>query len=1064
MNRINKFLILFTLSVFVIVGIVQKVLQSDKMASLISKKITKDISKVFNANVKFEKMEIKIFPPATIFKQVKITGTGKNKRRMLEVNVESFGVYFGLIDFFFNKTPIGKVRIEDGELITFLTNNSTDKVHKNENSKVKISSVFEKYQQEFIEEMPIELSKVEMSKVDTNIDGNKFLVEECILKLLNDKLILNLSTENINIQHNHELISMINGKSMDLDVLFKKKYLEIKNLKVEDKLNSYTYKGKVYEQNDEIILKGKARYEGGVGDLMKLTGEDMELIGFTESVFNLDGNVKNLKVSYDIDIKEFESEWGKFQNVSLKGVKKENHLIIKSLKVLDKESFAESVGETILYDYNTKKILQNGIKVKLSNFFTNKALYTVRDSLNMLKGYISGEVKAYYKNNVISFNFDHGAEIKNFFVINEKQKEGPPILKNSKVKIDKGSVDILENGSVDIDLKLLVENSVLEMKGNIDDEKMLLESKKNFVNLESIGPIAGVKLKGKGNLKFKVSGKYPNIKFFFDSSLNNAFVPEYNLGSLNSSLIYELDKNILRISRMKGVKDASRYNGNGFLNFANKDILLNIKFNDSYYVDLFNIYEGLFKNIDIPRDISLIYNTSYKVSGKMKKDKIKVEGSIEGRELLYMDQDIDSFRGDFTFVKDKLLFKKGVFKKNKGILKLETNYNFIDKKFNYDINFSGYQLYDINFYKKLNLGYDSIISGYVKGYNSKNKKSLKSKISFAKGVVKDTNIDDSFISISNENSRIYVRGNLLGDIINIDSHLDLTRKNNSYINATMMADDIRVLAGFLSPHNIDNKYLKGLLSARVNSKFKWNNLSNISLSFSLDEFLLKKKQMSLISKDKNKILIEKGLIKNWNILLQGENAWISSKGSGNFSNNYDINTNFKLKGDIFELISPWIQKTEGDLKGRHSIKGTGKNYNMRFSSKGKINSLKIKKIPRFFSNVEYSMLMDNREVILENLKGEYGEGIIEMDGNIGLEIPYPKINLNFLLDNSYIPIIKKSGVVVSGNGKISGEKMPYLISGNFSVLRGNVIDEFQEITSNNKGQMEHSKYIPQIVV
>ena len=1042
-----------------ITGTVWQLLQSDKIASMISKEITKDITKIFNADFKFKKMEIKLFPPATVLKQVRIIGKGKKKGRIVKANVGSFGIYFGLLDIFSSEATIGKIKIEDGELLTFSSKDISTTKKNNKNEQVKISSLFEKYQEDFMDEAPINLKMIEMSKIDLNIDGNEFLIEKCSLKLFRDKLILNLNTENINLEKRLGKISILNGKGVEVDALLKKNQLTIREFKVRDKLDIYGYQGKVYEKNNQIILDGKSSYHGGVTNMIDLTGMKLYMHGLVDADFKIDGNIEDLKVAYSMNIRDFESEWGNFEKIKLKGEKRKNYLLLDSLKIEDQDSIAESLSESTLYNFQSKKILENGIKLNMKNFFSNKALYVVKDDLQMLKGYFTGEVVASYINDVISFNFKKGFKIDDFRLVNDSNQE-TPIISHPTVKIERGGVDIPDKGPVGIDFKLLLKDTVFQLKGKIGKKKVMIESKEDPINLESFGPISGVALKGKGKLKLKISGNYPNINFFFNSLLEDSYVPGYNLGKLRSLLVYDLRKDILKIYKMKGVNGASYYQGDGYLNFDNKDILLNIAFNNSYYTNLFEIYENIFSHPNIPRDASLLYNASYKVTGKMEKDKIKVKGKINGRELLYKDEEIDSFRGDFFYGNNKLVFKNGIFKKNKGLVNFSSVYDFSNKSFDYDVAFKNVQLKDINIYEKMKFGYDADMHGYLKGHIAK-ETSIKSEIKFTRGNIGNIVTSDSFLAVSSAGSDIYTRGNFLGDIVNFDSRFDLSKRKKSYINASVMADDIKLLAGFLSSHNIDNKFLKGLLSARLKTSFKWDDLSSLALAFSLDEFQLKKNKIHLIGNNKNKILIKKGIIKNWDVSLRGENGRIVSNGSGNLSQRYNLITDFSLNASLFELISPMIQKAEGDINGKYLLKGDGKDFSSHFTSNGKIDSLKIEKIPKFFSDVNYRMMIDNNDLALQRLKGEYGKGSIDMNGNILFLPPFAKVDLNFTLNNSFIPLIKKSGVIVSGNGEITGKRFPYLISGDFSILHGSIIDEFEDIFSANKEQIEHSRYIPE---
>ena len=532
-------------------------------------------------------------------------------------------------------------------------------------------------------------------------------------------------------------------------------------------------------------------------------------------------------------------------------------------------------------------------------------------------------------------------------------------------------------------------------------------------------------------------------------------VLEYKLGNIHSNLELMLDKGHLRINTVRGRYGKSSYKGSGLLDFSKGKIDLRVHFKNSHYQDVFHIYNPLLKNLNnFPRDLNCVYNTSYKVFGKLSKKKIHVEGTVKGKNIFYRGERADSFSGSFKYANNRLSITKAKIKKNKGILEGKFTYHFPKKDFEYTAKLKGLRLKDLNIYNILSLGYDSHITGKFKGERSKKNFSSQSDLTFTDGSISNISTPDTYISLSNESFNLYLRGNLIGNMITFNSYMNLSSEKESFLNVAMMVDDFKILSGVFSSHNIDDKYLHGLMSAKLNTQFKLNDLSKLNLSFFLDEFQFRKGEMHLVGGGNNKILIKKGKIDYWDIVLGGRKGKIQGLARGDFSKDYEVTTDFDLDISVLEIISKTIEKAEGSLKGVFSIIGNVKDHAVHFDSSGEISFLKIAKVPRFFSDISYKAIANGNELLVQKFKGKYGKGLVDVEGNIILDLPFPKLNLNYSLNNAFIPLIKKSGLVVSGNGDVTGLKIPYLISGQFSVLHGEVLDEFHDISSNNNNDRE----------
>ena len=110
----NKLLVLFFIVIALLFEVALQFVQSGKFASMVSEKLSKTVVRKFNCHFSFENLEVRFFPPATIFKNVSLKSTKSNGPMM---KADSIGVHFEMLDFFFNKITVEKIKITDGEFV-----------------------------------------------------------------------------------------------------------------------------------------------------------------------------------------------------------------------------------------------------------------------------------------------------------------------------------------------------------------------------------------------------------------------------------------------------------------------------------------------------------------------------------------------------------------------------------------------------------------------------------------------------------------------------------------------------------------------------------------------------------------------------------------------------------------------------------------------------------------------------------------------------------------------------------------------------------------------------------
>ena len=186
-------------------------------------------------------------------------------------------------------------------------------------------------------------------------------------------------------------------------------------------------------------------------------------------------------------------------------------------------------------------------------------------------------------------------------------------------------------------------------------------------------------------------------------------------------------------------------------------------------------------------------------------------------------------------------------------------------------------------------------------------------------------------------------------------------------------------------------------------------------------------------------------------------------GSGNLSKNFKIKQEFKLDALLGMLVSPQIDNIYGDLFGRHIAVGEKNKFKSNIWFESKDVFLKLRGLVDSFSRVQFRISVSENRAILERFSAVLGDGFVQGNGYVVLNVPYPVFDINFKMENSKISFFKKSGIVASADVFLKGKKTPYVLDGKVSVLHGSIKDEVKDMLKNFSTFKSYNKYIPREV-
>ncbi|MBG08533.1 MAG: hypothetical protein CME68_07225, partial [Halobacteriovoraceae bacterium] len=116
MGKINRVVILFFLVILIAVSIFFQAIQTEKFSNFVSQKISENILKKAGISLSFKKMEVKLFPPVTVLKEIAFK-MGKPGESEVSLNAESLNLSYGLLDLLSNRFNVRRLKFVNGNIV-----------------------------------------------------------------------------------------------------------------------------------------------------------------------------------------------------------------------------------------------------------------------------------------------------------------------------------------------------------------------------------------------------------------------------------------------------------------------------------------------------------------------------------------------------------------------------------------------------------------------------------------------------------------------------------------------------------------------------------------------------------------------------------------------------------------------------------------------------------------------------------------------------------------------------------------------------------------------------------
>lgn len=1035
MQNINKILLFFLAFVVVIFIAAWEVLQSHWVATRVSSMATKYIEQVYRAQVEFEALDFQLYPPGAELKNVKVRS--KEHGVDVEANVSRVGLYFNPFDVFHTEFIIDEVLIDDGWVKVDLKESD-----KKDDGKVQVDV----NQLNVLENVPLNVLKI--NELDLKYNDYSAHFNYANLDNLKNKIGLDISVSNLKIKNIQELNSI---DSIRLKTIVKPKVLNIDLLKINSGYSFLELNGQIenyISKNIEYKLKGSGEvFVTDINDIYDISDIGKLERGQLLLDLNINGIEDEFKINTKLNVSSLVSDFIVADSLVADLIINNKEIGVNSLKMKNNKEELNLLDFFSIYSFEKKEFIPEPIKISATEFEIENALRYLRNDFDLLKGKISGQIEFLLKKNgfIISpindviFNELRISLNEKVDVFNAQRLE----LENySKFILDKKAFSIdsgLKNGETTIKLTTLIKPNFLDI--NIPY---------SYIDLKHISPMFGFDTQGIGQMKLNLKKiKESDLILSNELDLNDFNFSGYSLDKIRSKIELNLTKNKLYINSVNGKSNDSIITSKGHVDLTNLGVDLDYSVKDLTYAQAKKIFDPILGGLELSESfVQGKISTTGKVTGQLTPKKINVSGSASGRNIFVHNDIIDRLNFSYKYFDQDIELNEIKLEKQQGVVRGNVVYDFEQNRLDVKSQIKSLNLQDFNIYNKTPLNLRAIMDGYLDVTWSEKSYDLKTDLKLSQTKSFYVNYPDSniFANIKNNSGSIDLR--FFDDQIRFKSSLTDSRLLDTTV--SIKSDEVEKLFAILKGIDINTAQIEGAVDYKAEFLFDLQKKVFKMLKTNMKKLSLKKDLVSIDYTLKDpEIIVEDYKIIKWDVNIRGRNFQILSKGDGNLKKNFSTNTRTKIDASFLEVFTDVFSKVSGQLRSK-LIWGVNDNkldYELHLiGNKLNINSPFI---PANISEGNILLSLDNKKIDIKRFDANVGKGKLRLNGLIDIGKFIPDVNIRYSLDGASVNILKKSEMILSGNGSFIGSNFPYTLGGDVTIDRFVIVNEITDFTGNS---------------
>jgi translocation and assembly module TamB len=1016
--------------------------QTRSFGNLVTK-IASDLSeRKFNAEVKIKNVSLSVFPPGLELNKLRLKKKFSDVEN-LEVEVGKVGFYAKLLEIEEKKLTLGEVRLSDSTIhYTFPKKDEELK----EIDQAVIDRLFELSQNTPV---GVDTLLIENALIHANHD----LVVAKRLKVFKkrDSFITRFHITNLKPSADHPFV--LDEVWGDAEVT--RQNIQIYRLKVNHDVHSVLVKGKISKypklKKASVKLNGESLvYLGALSGTVSLPGSITLSDGLARMNFSVKHENEALSGKLDASLANFKSNLFYADELRASATLANGDVTLETFDLAHGKEQATLISPVTVANLTKKTFLREPIQARAKNLTLNNVLRFLGPSLQSLKGELTGDLTFEYRNKDLFFTPKDRFVVHNLGLVVGDDRPFT-VLMAKKAQLRNSQFAVVKN---EFQMSSTVElaNSRFDIVGYVNKDRVKFTAPDSRVDLEDLGNISNLDIKGVGELSLEVAGPLSDTTINIRGKTRGFEILGYKLDQTEKNLDIELGTSTVVIKKMESRLGKTNVSGNGTVNWDDLEIALGISSNNVYSEDLLKIIDPVVKDLDfLPPDLSFRGKVEVDIFGKTRVKDLKLRSRVNFTDLSAYGENLSSGSFDLTLMNQVLAFNNLEAEKGKGHISGNFDYGLESKKFGLKYNWENLELSSFNMAKKLKLNLNSLLSGNVSGSGRSEDFEINLNTVAFDTKTPTYSFDDSNLSLTILPKRIKGKANLLGSMLTSTFNIALKRGLASELQFKLFSENLKpILTGLFGQH-LENEDFTAKTDLEFQSTFE-DEFKNLDLVSELKRFEFYHPDFSVnYHSAEPQFVVKNSEIQSWNLAIKENDLFVSTKGSGTFGKSVSLVHEIHVNSKILEILLAPVLSADGFIRNIIRLDGRGTELKPSLISRSEKLALSLEAVPIPINDLSYNIEYMNSRLMIQEMKTVIDNGTASLIGDVFFDADQPDVNLKFTLDRAEFPILGKSLLNVTGEGIILGNARPYTLSGDLTINKGQIVNELTEFSSKSAG-------------
>lgn len=1053
MKILNKIVLTFIFAIVFFLTLVWQYLHTENFASLVSNRVSIISEKYLGVEIKFKQLDLELYPPGVGAKKISLNLNNKLAHN-LDLDVESFIVYFNIFDVFAGKVSTDRILIDQGEIKLSKVDTEAEPILSAKNENIDAEMIREKVEStlDVIDKLPFKLGELDIRNVSIEYDSLPFYVNSLRSKITGDQIELNLAVSNFSKFKDYPTADYVEGH-----ISVTKEKVLVNNLRLFSYENYVTLNG-LLNLDKDLSFNVNSKIDlnlNGIENAIRIAEYGKFYNGHLQAEVSTTGNKSGFVSKGPVRVLNLNSDY-----VIADEVKTELTFVMDKFISLTNTKVSHKGGDVLVpdvfrvYEFKSKKVLPDKINFSMNDFPIESALTYIKDTMYPLSARMNGAGEFnFFNNRDFTIKTNRDVLIRDLVV-----KFDNEFIRAANFKLHPA---IFELRDFDFYMKFSagINRTFINTEGQINSESLAIVVSDSVIEFNDFNTFAGQKVTGLANVNLTFKGVAGKNVMDGKVAYNDLNAEGFYIGSGETTISMNFETGVFETLGMNGKVGSSLYKANVILDAYNSKLLeLNNSFENAQVRDLYLFHYPALKSLDSYVDnISGSIDYKYRLSGEFDVSKLVLESEMNVDNLVAFDETFNSANFVINFKNSIVNFDKIILRKGGQRLIGSYSYNLIKDSQLLKVSTSGINLSSLNIYNQFPGHFDAKLRFDLDLFYSQDNFDINFSSVLVDSQIRSTRVEDSTLDIKFRNGHIETKSSVIGQNILIDCSVDMNSVKTSQCKAIADINQMNLLLSGLLGAAVDGQDFEGNLAAKLSSSFKYNEIDKLNLEGQVTKAFLTREDVSINLKEPIKLKIDKGEISPLFTQITGENININLIARGNLSNSFELSSYGNFKSTILHLISTRIIKVDGFIDYKLSLSNKT-NFEPVLDIKSSNLELIVDGMPVNLKSTDLNIKLTPQELRFEKFDATLDSGSLGLEGHIELKWPTPELFLTYNLNQAKINVLDFASTYVSGLGTLTGKKMPYYLGGSLYINRAIVKDIPSNLSSGKN--LNKNPYLP----